>query len=263
MKKFFLFLLFFLGNCSNKCMADFTVDLASPTTPLTALDSSSLHITKLTVSSDLSASTPGFEHEETFNSNAWLGILSTDVNNNYLEYSFLDPAPQIVTRISFWNITDTSDVFSPSGAPPGYVDPLWNRTSGINSFKLLRAENYGTSTVSWTEVGVFSLQKANGGTYLDTTYGSLYYSQEQAITSFAPFLTNAVRIQILSNHGNTDINGDSIVGLAAVNFFSVPPSTAVPEPTSLCLFGGSVILAGAYRRFRRRSSKGGKSNLAL
>jgi hypothetical protein len=244
MKNLFFALLFCLWTFgADSCFGDFII--VNSTSTLLATSSGNTNFTKERVITDLSATEPGLEHEETYYSNAWIGELNTsDLTKNHIDYFFQDPTAQLVERISFWNITDVSSVFLLGGAheDTSLDASVWNRNSGLKDFKLHRSENGGSN---WVEIGSFSLsQTLNTDLYNDSTYGNLYFAREQQIQFVTPFLANAVKVEFLSNYGN----GNKI-GLADVNFFS---SSAVPEPTSLFLLGGSTILVGAYKRLRRK-----------
>jgi hypothetical protein len=244
MKNLFFALLFCLWTFgADSCFGDFII--VNSTSTLLATSSGNTNFTKERVITDLSATEPGLEHEETYYSNAWIGELNTsDLTKNHIDYFFQDPTAQLVERISFWNITDVSSVFLSGGAheDTSLDASVWNRNSGLKDFKLHRREN---SSSSWVEIGSFTLnQTLNTDQYFDSTYGDLYFAREQQIQFVTPFLANAVKVEFLSNYGN----GNKI-GLADVNFFS---SSAVPEPTSLFLLGGSTILVGAYKRLRRK-----------
>lgn len=235
-----LCLCMFGANC---CFADFIV-VGPVNSPLTTL-SGNPNFTKERVTTNLSSAVAGLEHDETYYSNAWVAELQTSTPaNNYLEYSFTDPTAQLVEQISFWNLTDVSAVFLAGGAfEDTSIDPtLWNRDSGVKDIKLYRSENGGSS---WIDIGSFTLsQTLTTDTYNDATYGNLFFAREQQILFTTPFLANAMKVEILTNYGN-----GTKVGLAEVNFFS--PS-AVPEPASLLLFGGAIVVAGTCKRLRRR-----------
>jgi hypothetical protein len=261
MKKLILSLWLVLFSCgANRSFADFiTINVPASSTTLTPfqgdIGSTTQKVTTDLVSVLTSTSPNGFEHEETYDGNAWIGELTA---TNEILYVFDETFPVNVDRISFWNLTDVSPFFQPGGAysgPP--TSPAdWNKESGLKEFKLYSSQDGG---INWTPVGAtFNLAMTDiADQYLDPIYSeTLFFAREQQFLFSTPFLANAMKIEMVSNHGNSS----NRVGFAKVNFFSAPTSAAVPEPTSLCLFGGSVVLAGVYRRFRRRSNKQSASN---
>ncbi|MFO0066917.1 MAG: PEP-CTERM sorting domain-containing protein [Pirellulaceae bacterium] len=170
---------------------------------------------------------PSDLHDNADPSNAWLSGAGTTTGNIYLTLA----GSALVDRIYLWNMNsgDTDNLPPPTSRTPG--------STGIQLANLYHSlDLLGTATTT-------SYTPISGNPFL--------FSQETGTTSGAqfiefttPILANFLKLEIVSNWGDLTQTGFSEIAYREV----VVPG-AIPEPSSLGVFGG---LALAYRAMRRK-----------
>jgi hypothetical protein len=170
---------------------------------------------------------PSDVHDNADPSNAWLSGSGQTTGNIYLTMA----GSGLVDRIYFWNMNsgDTDNLTLPTSRTPG--------STGIQTANLYYSlDLVGSATTT---------------TYTLVAGGPFLFSQETGTTSTAqyvefatPILANFWKLEVVTNWGDLDQTG-----FAEIAYREYVAPGAVPEPSSLGVFGG---LALVYRTVRRR-----------
>jgi hypothetical protein len=172
-------------------------------------------------------------HDNADPSNAWLSGTGLTTGNIYLTMA----GSGLVDRIYLWNMNsgDTDNLPPPTSRLPG--------STGIQTVNLYYSlDPLGTATST-----TYTVVSGNPFVFLQETGTT---SSAQYIEFTTPILANFIKLEIVTNWGDLTQTGFSEIAYREV----VIPG-AIPEPSSLGVFGGLALLLRSLRRRQSTSAR--------